>query len=380
MYSLGVIFFEMCFAFKTHMERVHILSAIRQPSITFPAAWPKDVKPDQREIVEWLLRHDPNMRPRADQLLSSPLLPPREKQKEFYDTAIPELTNPRSSHYPQLLDALFDSQAHIYTRIEHQSWDNTYDNPTDHDEALQPWVTVVVRRLTELLQRHGAVETSIPLFIPETLLLEAFPDLAPVRLLDKTGKIIQLPSSDLLGMARSATRRQIERIKRYHHGSKYTDHISGGQPVCVGEMSFDIVSPIQSWAAEAEMLDVVDKVVVELTGGKAASADYEFHVSHESGKFTSDVALGEPTDVAVLAGILNAVPERCRVAVLKVFKDLSNNLGSSSRKDWSTIIGLPKPLQDELQQICVPGESILHCSFLFNFEPSSEGLLGSRRC
>jgi len=88
MYSLGVIFFEMCFAFKTNMERVYILNAIRQPSITFPPAWPADVKPNQREIVEWLLRHDPAMRPRAEQLLASPLLPAREKQKEFYDAAI----------------------------------------------------------------------------------------------------------------------------------------------------------------------------------------------------------------------------------------------------------------------------------------------------
>ena len=89
MYSLGVIFFEMCFAFKTNMERVHILNALRQPSITFPPAWPKDAKPKEREIVEWLLRHDPNMRPKAEQLLASPLLPAREKQKEFYDNAIP---------------------------------------------------------------------------------------------------------------------------------------------------------------------------------------------------------------------------------------------------------------------------------------------------
>lgn len=284
MYSLGVIFFEMCFAFKTHMERVHILSAVRQPSITFPAAWTKDIKPDQREIVEWLLRHDPNMRPRADQLLSSPLLPSREKQKEFYDSAIPELTNPRSSHYPQLLNALFDPQSRVYTRIENQTNDYTFDNPTDHDEALQPWITVVIRRLVELLQRHGAVETTLPLFMPETLLLEAFPDLAPVRLMDKSGNVIQLPAEGLLGMARSATRRQIERIKRYHVASTYMDHVSGGQPVCVKEVGFDIISPIQSWAAEAEMLDVMDKVVRELSGGKAMGAEYEFHVSHESGE------------------------------------------------------------------------------------------------
>lgn len=62
-------------------------------------------------------------------------------------------------------------------------------------------------------------------------------------------------------------------------------------------------------------------------------------------------------DEAVLAGILNVVPERCRASVLKVFKDLSTGMGGSSKTSWSTIIGLPKQLQDDLQQICIPGES-----------------------
>ena len=37
MYSLGVIFFEMCFRFKTGMERIHILQALRRETVTFPA-------------------------------------------------------------------------------------------------------------------------------------------------------------------------------------------------------------------------------------------------------------------------------------------------------------------------------------------------------
>jgi translation initiation factor 2-alpha kinase 4 len=181
------------------------------------------------------------------------------------------------------LKTLFDPQTHIYTSIENRTNDYTYDNPTDHLVELEPWMTVVTARLTDLLQRHGAVETKLPLFIPETLLLQAFPDLAPVRLLDKSGKIIQLPSSDLLSMARSATRRQIERIKRYHIGRRYRDHVSGGQPNAEEEVSFDIISPIRSWAAEAECLDVVDKVVMEMGGSRGVSGEFEIHISHETG-------------------------------------------------------------------------------------------------
>jgi translation initiation factor 2-alpha kinase 4 len=73
--------------FSTSMERSITLSALRSANMVFPSNWPID-KSDQREIVTWLLRHDPVMRPRAAQLLTSPLLPSPEKQKEYYDTAI----------------------------------------------------------------------------------------------------------------------------------------------------------------------------------------------------------------------------------------------------------------------------------------------------
>ena len=88
MYSLGVMFFEMCYPFKTAMERVHNLSALRRPDIVFPPSWPASAKSNQREIVIWLLRHDPTLRPVATQVLSSPLLPSPDKSKDYYDAAI----------------------------------------------------------------------------------------------------------------------------------------------------------------------------------------------------------------------------------------------------------------------------------------------------
>lgn len=106
--------------------------------------------------------------------------------------------------------------------------DYTYDN--DHDDAHYVWLTVVVRRVVDVFQRHGAVDDYLPLLIPETTLLNAFPERAPVRLLDANGKFVQLPASNLLAMARSASRRQIERIKRYVVGRQYSELPAGGQP------------------------------------------------------------------------------------------------------------------------------------------------------
>ena len=108
-------------------------------------------------------------------------------------------------------------------------------------------------RLTDLLQRHGAVETYLPLLVPETSLLTAFPDLTPVRLLDHAGKIIQLPSSDLLGMARQATRRQIERIKRYHIGRRYSPHPAGGQPREFGVLRWDLLAIFRNFTQKGQL-------------------------------------------------------------------------------------------------------------------------------
>jgi translation initiation factor 2-alpha kinase 4 len=225
------MFFEMCYPFRTAMERASILNALRLKTIEFPSNFPSELS-TQREIVTWLLQHEPTLRPKAAQLLSSTLLPSPEKQKEYYVSALAELSNPKSSQYSALLQALFDPGAKF--SFDNRQDDFTYDN--DNNDELQVWLTVVIRRLEEVFNRHGAVETYLPLLVPETTLFSAFPDLTPVRLLDENGKIVQLPSSNILAMARSATRRQIERIKRYHNGYNYKDHTAGGQPEVNGEL------------------------------------------------------------------------------------------------------------------------------------------------
>ncbi|OCF45594.1 PEK/GCN2 protein kinase [Kwoniella heveanensis CBS 569] len=348
MYSLGIIFFEMCYPFKTAMERVHILNAVRQPSITFPAGWPATHKPNEREIVTRLLTHDPNQRFTATGLLRSHLLPSPEKRKEDYDQAIIELTNPDSSHHQSLLNALFDKSSHAFSNTDNRVADYTYDN--DVDDQLQIWLTVIVQRLVELFQRHGAVESYLPLLIPETPLVSCFPkpEIYPVRLLDTNGNLLQLPSSDLLAMARSATRRQIERIKRYHVGTRYTPHPVGSQPLVSGELSFDILSPIRSGAAEAELLEVVDKVISEFRGLRGSSAiEYDFHISHES----------------VLKTILGSIPDRPdqpRAKALAEFKKIAANRSVANsiptRTSLGTIPGLSKATMDDLEQCCVVDE------------------------
>ncbi|WRT70924.1 uncharacterized protein IL334_007923 [Kwoniella shivajii] len=367
MYSLGIIFFEMCYPFKTTMERVHILNAARQPSITFPPGWPASHKPNEREIVSRLLTHDPAVRFSATELLRSPLLPSPERKKEDWDAAIIELTDPKSSQYQPLLNALFDKTSHSIANIDHRLVDYTYDNYSD--DQLQVWLSVVIQRLVDLFQRHGAVESYLPLLMPETTLLNAFPGLDPVRLLERSGQVVQLPSSDLLAMARSATRRQIERIKRYHVGRRYSNDQVGGQPLVSGKLSLDILSPLRSSAAEAELLEVVDKVISEFRGMRGSSSvEYDFHISHET----------------VLETILSLVPDRSdkpRRKVLEEFKKLGSCHAVSntthSRSLLGSIPGLTKVSMDELELCCIADDFDLVRHKLDSLFPLSKRKLAS---
>jgi hypothetical protein len=53
--------------------------------------------------------------------------------------------------------------------------------------------------------------------------------------------------------------------------------------------------------------------------------------------------------------MLNAVPERARSSVLKALKDISANLGAPSRANLGVISGLPRSVQDDLEQCCGAG-------------------------
>jgi len=59
---------------KSGMERVQVLGNLRLPRPRFPTDWNIGERSAQTQIVEWLLKHDPEERPEADDLLRSSLL------------------------------------------------------------------------------------------------------------------------------------------------------------------------------------------------------------------------------------------------------------------------------------------------------------------
>lgn len=71
---MQIIFFEMCYPMSSGMERVTVISNLRLPRPRYPADWDVGKKSAQTQIVEWLLKHDPDERPEAEDLLRSSLL------------------------------------------------------------------------------------------------------------------------------------------------------------------------------------------------------------------------------------------------------------------------------------------------------------------
>jgi eukaryotic translation initiation factor 2-alpha kinase 4 len=91
MFSVGIILFEMCRPpFSTGMERVLTLRALRDTG-AIPADFPSEGPFSAfRQIVSWLVKHQPTQRPSTAELLMSPLLPPRIDTDSMYLQEITE--------------------------------------------------------------------------------------------------------------------------------------------------------------------------------------------------------------------------------------------------------------------------------------------------
>lgn len=106
LYSLGIIFFEMsAMPFETGMERVETLTAIRSPNVVIPKYMQSDPAYSQIvKIIKWLLHHDQNKRPTADELLVSDLFPPAQlEDNDVQEMLRTILANPQSKTYKHLV-------------------------------------------------------------------------------------------------------------------------------------------------------------------------------------------------------------------------------------------------------------------------------------
>jgi translation initiation factor 2-alpha kinase 4 len=70
----------MNYKFNTASERIAVLQQLRQPQTPFPSDFSKS---QQKELITWLLQHDPSKRPTAAEVLGGPLMPQQMEDAYF---------------------------------------------------------------------------------------------------------------------------------------------------------------------------------------------------------------------------------------------------------------------------------------------------------
>ncbi|KAI5790224.1 kinase-like domain-containing protein [Geopyxis carbonaria] len=307
MYSLGVIFFEMCYPLGSGMERAQVLTSLREPEINFPPDFWNEKRNDQGSIIKRLLSHNSKDRPTSLELLNSGEMP-----FMIEDTAVrhalQSLSNPNTPYHSQVMKVLFSQNTKQYK-------DHTYDienRPLScHDLLLQG---LVKERLVDIFRTHGAVETTRSLLLPRSKFYSR--DVA--QLIDPNGTLVQLPYDLTLPHARFLARESSPAPKTFTFGTVYRENSRGGQPRSHGEVDFDIISydSLDLSLKEAEVIKVVDEVIDAFPSLKGAQICY--HINHSS--------------------LLDAIMDFCRIksSARGHAKEILSNLNLRQRQ-WSKI-------------------------------------------
>ncbi|KAL2852947.1 Serine/threonine-protein kinase [Aspergillus pseudoustus] len=256
MYSMGVIFFEMCHSLPTNMERDQTLRAIREKHHILPATFKSSEKAVQGKIIESLLNHNPGERPSASELLQSGQIPLQVEEETFRRAIMHLLSDPASPDYKKILSAIFSQSP---KKFEDIAWDVDSRKAPAANELLVRGL--VKERLTSIFRRHGAVEATRQMLFPKSQHYKS----GAVRLLDASGNALQLPFDLTLPNARAISRQDSSLEKTFTFGTVYRETPHGGEPRTHKEVDFDIVSrnTLDLALKEAEVIKVLDEVIEE---------------------------------------------------------------------------------------------------------------------
>ena len=139
MYSLGIIFFEMCYSFSTAMERIYVLRDLRDHS-----EFPRDFsikKEKEKRLISWLLANDPKERPCSLEVFQSDLLP-IQLEKSYIEEAIRTVANPNTPYYQKLVKVLMS-----------QEWDRHRDLLYDAPVSVYLKLYILIFAITSLFLR-----------------------------------------------------------------------------------------------------------------------------------------------------------------------------------------------------------------------------------
>ncbi|KAF2158103.1 Serine/threonine-protein kinase [Myriangium duriaei CBS 260.36] len=333
MYSLGIIFFEMCHSLPTAMERITVIREIRKKEHELPEDFSKPEKALQGSVINSLICHSPSERPTSTELLRSGRIP-LQVEDETIRTALRNLSDSGSPYYQKIMSALFSQSQD--QRVKNFAWDARDERATATSlEELR--VRSIARTIAEtVFRRHGAEETQRMAILPRSNLYTN-PNVA--QLLDSTGSLLQLPFDLTLPHARQLARQVPAVTRSYAFGQVFRDLGQGGSPRSHGEVDFDIVSFEDTDTAlhDAEAMKVVDEIIDEIPALSEATMCY--HLSHST--------------------LLDAILEFCQIDV-RDWSSVKESLSKLNFHQWtwakvrselrSPLLGIPSTALDELSQ------------------------------
>ncbi|KAH9515777.1 Eukaryotic translation initiation factor 2 alpha kinase 4 [Bulinus truncatus] len=266
-YSLGIIFFEMCYRnFPTGQERAVVLTKLRLSSITLPDDFNNPEKTKEVTIIKHLLRHNPRERPTSREILNayvSPLPLTVLLEEKVTDLLKCSFANPGSQTYKLFMEAFFN---HDMTESQLLFFDNHL-----YKKMMTPQVSLLYQKLTTNLKKVfiklGAKIIPLPLFMPKC---DVYDDKHVVQLVNKKGGILTLPMDQRVPFARYVGQKQVRYLKRFAIEKVFREncYTSGATiifpPSECTECAFDIISPCDSLIPDAEILYAVQEIVNSL--------------------------------------------------------------------------------------------------------------------
>lgn len=339
MYSLGIIFFEMCYLPMMGMQKADVIGQLRRPKPTFP----NDFKPQEKtqtEIIMSLINHNPKERPFSAELLKSGKLPV-QMESETIRRTLAGLADSDSPYYRKMLSTLF---THPVEATKDYAWDMFATTPSSAELLNR---VIVKNELTAVFRRHGAVEATHSSIYPRS---SQYGDNV-VNVLDQNGTVLQLPYDLTMGHARMLAKNSSSPLvpRTYTFGSVFRDKKDTGQPQMFGEVDFDIVSTdtLDLALKEAEVLKVIDEII--MTFPSLTTTPMCFHIGH--------------SDLLQLIYEHCGIEKACRRAASDVLSKLNihNYTWQKIRMELrSPEVGISATSVDELQQFDFRGKTATH--------------------
>ncbi|XP_066249145.1 eIF-2-alpha kinase GCN2 isoform X1 [Euwallacea similis] len=264
-YSLGIIFFEMCYRpLATGMERNKILSKLRGKQVYLPEDFCEKNHRAQF-LIKWLLNHDIAKRPTSQELLQSEHLPPPVlEEQELQEFVRLTLSNPQSKGYRYLISQCFKQ---VITPAQDITYDRDPTNPVATKLSMFLNVFNFVREIcVKIFKQHGGQNLTTPLLMPKSSYCEKAESC--VNLMTHFGNIVCLPHELRVPFARYVAWNNITPFRRYSVERVYKEKkVFGFLPRQFYVGAFDIVTPNKgSLMADAEILYIVYEIINELPG------------------------------------------------------------------------------------------------------------------